>query len=89
MCHYVFDILNSDEPPLQIYAWLDALNETYPGVVTPIVGGESYERRQIRGVKVSYRAGNPGVMLEGGVFLYLTAQVGHVVSEDAKNENAC
>lgn len=82
-------MLNSDDPTLQIYAWLDFLNETYPGVVTPIVGGESYESRQIRGVKVSHRAGNPSVVLEGGVFLYLTTQVGHVVSENTKNENTC
>ncbi|PNF39274.1 Zinc carboxypeptidase A 1 [Cryptotermes secundus] len=51
----------------EIYAWLDFLNETYPGVVTPIVGGESYEGRQIHGVKVSHRAGNPSVVLEGGI----------------------
>lgn len=51
----------------EIYAWLDSLPETYPGIVTPIVGGESYEGRQIRGVKVSHRAGNPGVALEGGI----------------------
>jgi hypothetical protein len=53
--------------PLQIYAWLDSLAETYPGVVTPIVGGRSYEGRQIKGVKVSYKPGNPGVILEGGL----------------------
>jgi hypothetical protein len=53
--------------PLQIYAWLDSLAETYPGVVTPIVGGKSYEGRQIKGVKVSYKPGNPGVILEGGL----------------------
>ncbi|XP_021942856.1 zinc carboxypeptidase-like isoform X2 [Zootermopsis nevadensis] len=51
----------------EIYAWLDSLVEKYPGVVTPIVGGESYEGRQIRGVKVSYKTGNPGVALEGGI----------------------
>jgi hypothetical protein len=78
-------MLNSDDPQLQIYAWLDSLSKTYPGVVTLIVGGESYEGRQIRGVKVSHRAGNPGVALEGGVFLYLTAHIGYVVSEDANN----
>jgi hypothetical protein len=64
--------LKGDFPPLQIYAWLDSLVETYSGVVSPIVGGESYEGRQIKGVKLSYKAGNPGVILEGGEFLYLT-----------------
>jgi hypothetical protein len=40
--------------------------ETYPEVVTPITVGRTYEGRQIRGVKVSFKEGNRGVVLEGG-----------------------
>jgi hypothetical protein len=50
----------------QIYAWLDSLVDNYPEVVTPITVGRSYEGRQIRGVKVSFKEGNRGVVLEGG-----------------------
>ncbi|XP_035901543.1 zinc carboxypeptidase-like [Anopheles stephensi] len=54
--------------PLEdIYAWLDTLVEQYPDVVTPIVVGETYEGRQIRGVKVSYKEGNPAVFTEGTI----------------------
>jgi hypothetical protein len=75
-----------DVPPLQIYAWLDSLVEKYPGVVTPIVGGESYEGRQIRGVKVSYKTGNPGVALEGGVFLYLAILLRYMLRKTLKKK---
>lgn len=50
-----------------IYAWLDTLIEQYPDVVSPIVAGESYEGREIRGVKVSYKQGNPAVFMEGTI----------------------
>jgi hypothetical protein len=46
--------------------------ETYPGVETSIVGGVSYEGRQIKGVKVSFKANNPVVILEGGASSYMT-----------------
>jgi hypothetical protein len=46
--------------------------KTYPGVVTPVVGGISYEGRQIKGVKVSFKAGNPVVIFEGGMSSYPT-----------------
>ena len=46
--------------------------KTYPGVVTPVIGGFSYEGRQIKGVKVSFKAGNPVVIFEGGVSSYPT-----------------
>lgn len=46
--------------------------ETYPGVVTSVVGGSSYEGQEIKGVKVSFKAGNPVVIFEGGVSSYPT-----------------
>jgi hypothetical protein len=57
---------------LQINDWLDSIVETYPGVVTPVVGGFSYESRQMKGVKVSFNAENPVVIFEGGVSSYPT-----------------
>jgi hypothetical protein len=57
---------------LQIYDWLDSLVRTYPGVVTSVVGGSSYEDRDIKGVKVSFKAENPVVIFEGGVSSYPT-----------------
>ncbi|XP_066995074.2 zinc carboxypeptidase [Anabrus simplex] len=50
-----------------IYDWLDSLVKQYPGIVTSIVGGKSYEGRQIKGVKVSYKSGNKGVFVEAGI----------------------
>ncbi|XP_069700916.1 zinc carboxypeptidase-like isoform X1 [Periplaneta americana] len=50
-----------------INAFLDSLVSKYPGVVTPLVGGDSYEGRKIRGVKLSFKEGNPGVFIEGGI----------------------
>ncbi|XP_052872171.1 zinc carboxypeptidase-like [Anopheles cruzii] len=47
-----------------IYAWLDGLVATYPGIVTPLNVGNSYEGRPIRGVKVSYKSGNKAVFME-------------------------
>lgn len=53
----------------EIYAWLDTLVEEYPTLLTPIVGGSSYEGRQIRGVKLSYPniPNKPGVFLEANI----------------------
>ncbi|XP_046994559.1 zinc carboxypeptidase-like [Schistocerca americana] len=51
----------------EIYAWLDSLAASYPSVVTTVVGGSSYEGREIRGVKISYGTGNPAVVIEGGI----------------------
>ena len=43
---------------------------TYPDVVTPLSLGRSYEGREIRGVKVSFKEGNRAVIVEGGA-IYL------------------
>ena len=50
-----------------IYRWLDSLATQHPEIVKPIIGGSSYEGRSIRGVKLSYKEGNPGVFIEGGI----------------------
>ncbi|XP_063229722.1 zinc carboxypeptidase-like isoform X2 [Bacillus rossius redtenbacheri] len=50
-----------------IYLWLDTLSEKYPDVVTVISAGRSYEGRDIKGVKVSYRTNNSAIFLEAGI----------------------
>ncbi|XP_029664068.1 zinc carboxypeptidase-like [Formica exsecta] len=51
----------------EIYKNLDDLTERYPDNVQIIIGGRTYEGRQIKGVKVSFTANNPGIFLEGGI----------------------
>ncbi|XP_055608876.1 zinc carboxypeptidase A 1-like [Uranotaenia lowii] len=46
--------------------WLEKLALEYDQVEL-IEGGRSYENRTIKGVKVSYKKGNPGIFLEGGI----------------------
>ncbi|XP_049545589.1 zinc carboxypeptidase-like [Anopheles darlingi] len=78
--------------PLEdIYAWLDTLIAEYPGIVTPIVAGETYEGRQIRGVKVSYKAGNPAIFTEGTIHArewISAATVTFVLNELLTSQNA-
>ncbi|KAL0101516.1 hypothetical protein PUN28_018972 [Cardiocondyla obscurior] len=50
-----------------IYANLDELAQKYPDKVQTVVGGKTYEGRPIKGVKVSFKANNPGIFLEGGI----------------------
>lgn len=52
------------------YNWLISLTRSYPGVVTLIEGGKSYEKRSILGVKISYLnelKQKPGIFLEAGI----------------------
>ncbi|XP_055633278.1 zinc carboxypeptidase A 1-like [Toxorhynchites rutilus septentrionalis] len=50
----------------EIHSWLDKLALNYEQVEV-VEGGHSYENRTIKGVKVSYKSGNPGIFLEGGI----------------------
>lgn len=49
-----------------IYAWLDSLAKQYPDNVQVIIGGKSFEGRDIKGVKVSFKAGNKAIFIESG-----------------------
>ncbi|XP_055847943.1 zinc carboxypeptidase A 1-like [Episyrphus balteatus] len=49
------------------YEWLRSLAKAYPKVVSLIVGGKSYEGRQILGIKISHKSGNKGIFIEGGI----------------------
>ncbi|GLG98820.1 Zinc carboxypeptidase A 1 [Gryllus bimaculatus] len=49
-----------------IYNWMDSLEEKYPEVKV-IVGGTSYENREIKGVKVTYGEKNKDIFIESGI----------------------
>ncbi|XP_034100637.1 zinc carboxypeptidase-like [Drosophila albomicans] len=51
----------------EIEAWLDEIFIIYPAVTEEIIIGQSYEGRTIRGIKVSYKEGNPGVFIESNI----------------------
>ena len=51
----------------EIHGWLDLLAEKYPANIKVLVAGKSYENRLIKGVKLSYKEGNPGIFIEGGI----------------------
>lgn len=51
----------------EIEAWLDEILTTYPDVTEGFVIGKSYEGRTIRGLKISYKADNPGVFIESNI----------------------
>ncbi|KDR22871.1 Zinc carboxypeptidase A 1 [Zootermopsis nevadensis] len=47
--------------------YLRSLAEDYPDIVQLYVGGSSYEGRDILGVKLSYKDGNPKIFIESGI----------------------
>lgn len=50
------------------YAWLQSLANKYPGVVTLIEGGKTYQGRSILGVRITKGGSNkPGIFLEAGI----------------------
>lgn len=51
----------------EIYEWLDTLGAEYPNNVKVINVGKSYQGRVIKGVKLSFGQGKPGVFIEGGI----------------------
>jgi hypothetical protein len=64
------------ELPSQTYDYLRSLAKDYPDVVKLYVGGTTFEGRDILGVKLSYKEGNPKIFVESGEVLNtLHAQV--------------
>ncbi|SPP79671.1 zinc carboxypeptidase [Drosophila guanche] len=51
----------------QIEAWLDEILARYPVITEGFIVGQSYEGRTIRGIKISYKSGNPGVFIESNI----------------------
>ncbi|KAI4499911.1 hypothetical protein M0802_005167 [Mischocyttarus mexicanus] len=59
--------LNTYNTLADIHAYLDSLAQKHPDKVQVIVGGSSYEGRQIKGVKLTFGVNNPGIVIEGGI----------------------
>ncbi|XP_055681899.1 uncharacterized protein LOC129789271 [Lutzomyia longipalpis] len=51
----------------EIYEWLDHIIEEFPGVVTGLTVGQSYEGRPIRALKISYGTGNNAIVIESHI----------------------
>ncbi|CAD6999794.1 unnamed protein product [Ceratitis capitata] len=54
-------------PLSAIEAFLDDILTKYPSVTSAIDIGTSYEGRKIRGIKISYKEGNPGIFIESNI----------------------
>lgn len=48
------------------YAWLESLAAKYPQV-SLLDAGKTYEGRKILGIKISFKKGNSGIFIEGGI----------------------
>lgn len=52
----------------EIYDWLDSVAEAYPKNAEVVIGGQSYENREIKGLKLKFGTGEkPVVFIEGGI----------------------
>uniref|UniRef100_A0A7G3AD57 Zinc carboxypeptidase A 1 n=1 Tax=Lutzomyia longipalpis TaxID=7200 RepID=A0A7G3AD57_LUTLO len=51
----------------EIHAWLKSLEEAHPDVVSVVSAGNSYEGRDLLGVKLSHGAGRPAIFVESGI----------------------
>ncbi|XP_017893176.1 zinc carboxypeptidase-like [Ceratina calcarata] len=75
-------LIDSEKPPAQplatfdlnvyhtldeIYAHLDNLAKENPGKVQVLAPGQTYEKRQIKGIKLSFGGNKPGIFIEGGI----------------------
>ncbi|KOX71863.1 Zinc carboxypeptidase A 1, partial [Melipona quadrifasciata] len=75
----------------EIYAFLDSLAKENPGKVEVIVGGKTYEGRQIKGVKLTLGNSKSGIVLEGGMHArewISPASILYIVNELLHNKNA-
>ncbi|XP_058059273.1 zinc carboxypeptidase-like [Anopheles bellator] len=51
----------------EIYAWMDATTAQYPTILSGTVFGRSYEGRDLKAIKLSHKAGNPGIFIEANI----------------------
>ena len=51
----------------EIYSWLDEKVAEFPAIVSVQTVGKSYEDRDIKAVKISYKEGNPGIFIESNI----------------------
>lgn len=50
-----------------IYKFLDKILAKYLTVTEPFTIAQSYEGRPVRGIKISYKTGNPGIYIESNI----------------------
>ncbi|XP_052864272.1 zinc carboxypeptidase A 1-like [Anopheles cruzii] len=51
----------------EIYAWMDGITAQYPTILSGTVFGRSYEGRDLKAIKLSHKAGNPGIFIEANI----------------------
>lgn len=51
----------------EINDWINLIVYRYPNIVTPFTIGQSYEGREIKGIKISYKPGNKAVFIESNI----------------------
>ncbi|KAJ8681685.1 hypothetical protein QAD02_017477 [Eretmocerus hayati] len=77
-----------------MYVWMDSLARSYPAKVSLIVGGKTYQGREIRGVKLSFggaRVERPGIFIEGGIHArewISPATVTYLIDRLVRSENS-
>lgn len=50
-----------------IEQFIDNILSKYSPIAQEFIIGQSYEGRRIRGVKISYKSGNPGIFIEANI----------------------
>ncbi|XP_063366099.1 zinc carboxypeptidase-like [Cydia amplana] len=50
-----------------IYAWIDDVVAQFPDIATKVIGGQTYEGREIVGIKISHGEGKKNIFIEGGI----------------------
>ncbi|XP_058821057.1 zinc carboxypeptidase-like [Topomyia yanbarensis] len=74
----------------EIYAWLDEIQPLHSGVMSVESIGNSYEGREIRLVKISYKEGNPGIFVDANIHArewITSASVTWILNELLTSEN--
>lgn len=54
-------------PLNDIEAWMNDMAKSYPAVASEVVGGTSFEGRQIKGLKISYGSNKKVIFIEAGI----------------------
>lgn len=73
-----------------IYKWMDSLAVKYPGVVSILNAGQTYQSRDLKGVKISFKPGKRNVFIEGGIHArewISPATVTYIINELLTNDN--
>ncbi|VVC88556.1 unnamed protein product, partial [Leptidea sinapis] len=71
--------------------WLDSLAIAYPNIVTVVVGGRTFEGREIKGVKISHGSGRRAIFIESGIHArewIAPATTNYIINELLTSNNA-